>query len=185
MFNYTPIRMGLILIYFLLCNACGAPADTSQQSAAGNENVTGDVNFVGGGTSAPEIPKEEEPYRSPTLSADPPPESLTRAPSIEQARRIAQGNNKYKIMAWFHGKDCVECPDIERKILADPDVIKASKNWIYVFIDVDVNPDRSEYYLKGGDPPAFMALDAGGYVYRKNFGVVTKDQFLTMLTDWR
>ena len=177
--------MVFILVYFLMCGACGKPADTTQQSTAGNENVASDPNNLGGGTAAPEITKDVEPYHSPTLSGGPPPVSLTRAPSIEQARRIAEGNNKYKIMAWFHGKDCVECPDIERNVLADPDVIKASENWIYVFIDVDVNPDRSEYYLKGGDPPAFMALDSGGYVYERKFGTVTKDEFLTMLTDWR
>jgi len=185
MFYYAPVRMAVILVYFLTLSACGAPADTGQESTAAGENVAGDINFIGGGTAAPEITPEEEPYHSPTLSAGPPPESLTRASSIEQAKRTAQSNDKYKIMVWFHGADCVDCSEIEREILNDPDVINAASNWIFVFIDVDKNPERANYFLNNGDPPAFVAIDAYGATLRKKFGMVTKEEFLTMLQIWR
>jgi len=186
MFNYTPIRMGLILIYFLLCTACGAPAETPQEEPAADDGtLAGDVNFIGGGTAAPEMPADDEPYHSPTLSSGPPPETLTRAPSIEQATRILGNNNRLKIMVWFYGDECFDCREFERDVLADKDVIAASKDWIYVFVDVDINADRAEYYLTGGSPPAFMAMDAGGNVYRKRFGIVTKEEYLAILLDWR
>jgi len=186
MLNHSAARIAVILLYFIVCTACGNPRDTGAQSSNPPSDVStaDNVNFLGGGTNPPEIPRQEEPYHSPTLSTPPPPTALTWVPSIGQAVRIIERDDKLKILAWFRSSSCVDCPAIERDVFANPDVIAASKGWVFVKVDVDANKEAAEYYLAGASPPAFLAIDKKGNTYRRKFGTVTVEEFVTMLKTW-
>ncbi len=178
--------MAFILVFFLICTACGKPADQATQSSnqANDDLIATDVNFIGGGTQAPELIEEEEPYRSPTLSTPPPPTTLNWAPSIQHAMNAAEKNERYRIMAWFTNKNCIDCPVIERNVFTDGDVISASRDWIFVEIDTDKNLDAAEYYLAGASPPAFLAMDKLGHAYKRYYGSITAEDFKTLLETW-
>lgn len=185
--TFSAVRILVILVYFLICTACGSPGDQPAQAddQSDSNGVATDINFIGGGTQSPDIEPEEEEYRSPTLSTDPAPTELTWLSTIEQAVRMAENDNLMKICVFFHNADCVDCPVIERDVLTDPEVISNSRNWLFVKIDTGRNPDRTRYYLQGADPPAFVFLDKLGNQYKKYIGTVSVDEFVTMLTTWR
>jgi len=80
--------------------------------------------FYRGGTQSPDIEPEEEPYRSPTLSTQPPPTELNFFSTIEQAVRVAEGNDRYRICVFFFNDECDECRTIEQTVFLDPEVVK-------------------------------------------------------------
>jgi len=170
-------------MYFLLCSVCGAPADdTATSEDTDSEGATAsDINFIGGGSQTPDLEPEEEPYRSITLSTDPPPTSLTWIPTIEQAVRLAERDRNIKIIVWAVSEACVECQAIERDVLTNTDVIAVSRNWYFVKLDVDRNPDKAEYLLHGADPPALVFLDNQGYEYDRYYGAFTAEELEGML----
>jgi thiol:disulfide interchange protein len=188
MFKFSIARMIVVLLYFTLCSACGKPASQPQPTPDGENGTTSradDINYVGGGTQAPEPLQKEEEYRSPTISREPAPTNLRWAPSIGAAVRITEdGNNNYKIIVWFTGSGCVDCTAIEQDIFKDADVLANSRRWIFVRVNVDDDPEQSEYYLKEADPPAFVFLDQRGLEYRQHIGIVTKEEFVSMLMTW-
>lgn len=185
MLNYTSARLIFILAFFLFCSACGGGTEQpSDQPVEDEGRVADDVNYLGGGTQAPEREEEEEEYRSPTLSSDPPPTALTWVSSVEQATATARRDERKKVIAWFVNDRCNECRDIEREVLQNPDVIAESRRWLFVRIDTDDNPEAARYYLSGGSAPAFAFIDKYGAVYRRYFGSVTPEEFVTMLRTW-
>lgn len=187
MYTFSPLRILVILVYFTVCTACGQPADQpSQNGSEADENPSAtDVNFIGGGMQPPDIEQEEEPYRSPTLSMLPPPTELNFFSTIEQAVRMADSDDRYRICVFFYNDDCDECRTIMQEVFQDNDVIKETRYWLFVKIDTDTNRDRTQYYIQGAEPPAFIFLDKTGNGYRKYFGPVTSGEFITMLTTWR
>ncbi len=183
MFNYSFVRIAVVTMYFLLCSACGTPADdpSSDQDSEDNGLTATDINFVGGGSQTPDLEPEEEPYRSPTLSGDPPPTMLTWIPTIEQAVRLAEHDRDIRIIVWAVSESCDECPGIERDVFTDPDVIAVSREWYFVNLDVDRNAEQAEYLLHGADPPALVFLDNHGYEYDRYYGTFTAAELENML----
>lgn len=185
MFHYTPIRIILILVYFLFCTACGAPSEQPpDQPLAEGERVADDVNFLSRGTQPPSMEEEEPEYRSPTLSTAPPPTALTWVSSVEQAAATAKRDGHKKVIGWFVSDNCPECREIEEDVLQNPDVAAESRRWLFVRINTDRDPEAANYYLSGGSAPAFTFIDQNGGVYRRYFGSVTPEEFITMLKTW-
>lgn len=187
MHTSSPIRILVILVYFMVCTACGSPSEQADQNAnaADQDSSATDINFIGGGSQTPDIEPEEEPYRSPTLSTLPPPTELNFFSTIDQAVRTAQNDDRYKICLFFYNSDCDECRTIEQTVFQDPDVVSITRYWLFVKVDTELNEDRAQYYIQDGEPPAFVFLDKTGNSYRKYFGTVTSEEFITMLTEWR
>ncbi|MCX6644818.1 MAG: hypothetical protein NTY09_00450 [bacterium] len=187
MYTFSPIRLLVIMVYFLACTACGQPAgQTAQNSSDADQGSTAtDINFIGGGTQAPDIQPVEEPYRSPTLSTLPPPTELNFFSTIDQAVRIAEGDDRYRICVFFFNNECDECRTIEQTVFLDPEVVKLTRYWLFVKVDSDQNQDLTNYYIQGAEPPAFVFLDRTGNEYRKYFGPVSSEEFITMMTGWR
>lgn len=185
------IRYSLIaflLVAFILAAGCGGSrgqTDSEEDESATRETTADDINFIGGGTQAPEPIAEEQPYDSPFISDTHAPTTLNWQPSVGQAVRVAEGDNKYKIIVWFRSNECVDCLGIEREIFTNKDVLANSKRWLFVKIDTELMPDSAEYYLHGADPPALVFLDKLGNEYRRLYGTFTKDEFVTMLRTWR
>jgi thioredoxin-related protein len=185
MLNFTPVRFLIILLYFVACTACGKAPEVQTDTEAEDGTTATDVNFLGGGTQAPEIEPEEPEYRSPSLSTPPPPTTIAWYPTIEQAVRVAQRNENKKIIVWFRNNECSDCITVEREVFTDPDVIALTRRWLFVKIDTDRMPERAEYLLAGGEPPAFVFLDENGNGYRHHYSSVTSEEFMTMLREWR
>jgi len=183
MFNFAPVRMFIILLYFLTCTACGHPADEPGQADEPVDNSTyaSDVNFIGGGTQTPDVQPVEEPYHSPTLSTPPPPSNLTWLSSIEQAVRMSERNNRYRVILWLRNEGCDECAQIERDVFTDTDVISKSRYWYFVKVDTDRNPEAALDLLHGADPPALVFLDNRGYEYDRFYGTFSAAELATML----
>jgi len=172
----------------MVCTACGRPADRNASGGSSDDEgrTATDINYIGGGTQAPETEEGTSEYRSPTLSSAPPPTSLTWASSIDQAVRLAQRDERKRVIAYFYSENCADCRTIERDVFANPDVIAASRNWVFVKVDSEKNPELSEYYMtSSGSPPAFCFVDKMGHTYRRYFGLVTPEEFVTMLRTWR
>jgi hypothetical protein len=187
MFRFSVVRMAAIMLYFMACTVCGCPAHKPppvEQNLPVSTAEATDINFIGGGTQAPVIEDDNE-YRSPTLSTAPPPTSLTWISSIDQATRLAERDNNTKVILWFRNDACSDCLSFERDVLTNPDVIGASAHWLFVKVDTERNEDRAEYYLHGADPPALVFLDKLGHEYRRQYGAVTPEEFVTMLRTWR
>jgi hypothetical protein len=147
-------------------------------------STANDVNFIGGGTQHPEYTPEERPYVSPSTGLTPPKTSLSWVADINAAVRMLESDPHSRVMVWFRNNNCEDCLAIERNIFTDPDVAAASRKWLFVRIDTDVNRDRADYYLHGADPPALRALDKMGNVYRSYNGTFTKEDLISMLTTW-
>jgi thiol-disulfide isomerase/thioredoxin len=185
MLKHTPIRILFIVMYFLFCTACGAPSNQTQEQPAEDEGrVADDVNYLGGGTQPPSTEEEEPAYRSPTLSTAPPPTSLTWVSSVDQAAATARRDGHKKVVAWFVKNNCPDCREIEEDVLQNPDVAAESRRWLFVRINLDRDPEAGDYYLSGGTAPAFAFIDQNGGVYRRYFGSVTPEEFITMLKTW-
>jgi thioredoxin-related protein len=186
MHTFSPIRVLVIMVYFLACTACGQPSgQAAQNNGDSNQgSAATDINFIGGGTQAPDIQQEEQPYRSPNIDSLPPTE-LNFFSTIDQAVRIAGNDNRYRICVFFYNNECDECTTIEQVVFLDPEVIRISKYWLFVKVDASQNRDLTNYYIQGAEPPAFVFLDRTGNEYRKYFGTVSTEEFLTMLNNWR
>ena len=187
MFRFSAFRIAVMLSYFTLCAACGhpTPPNTNQTpQEASTTSTAGDVNFIGGGTQAPELTQEPEAYHSPSNISGPP-SALAWVSDIDAAVRRADRDRNLKIILWFRNTDCTECLQIEQNIFTDPDVLAVSDNWLFVKLDTAVNPDRANYYLHGASPPAMRFLDQMGHEYRRYNGAFTKEEFITMLQTWR
>ena len=76
MLNFTPVRIAIILLYFVACTACGKPPEVQTGTEPESSTIASDINFIGGGTQAPDIEPDEQEYRSPTLSTPPPPTTI-------------------------------------------------------------------------------------------------------------
>jgi thiol:disulfide interchange protein len=177
----------LIAIGFVLTAFCASCSNRGKQVAKAPEqplSTANDVNFIGGGTQPPEYTPEERPYDSPMTNPAPPKTSLSWVADINAAIRMAEADRHYRIMVWFRNNACEDCIAIERNVFTDPDVAAASRRWLFVRLDTDVNRERAEYYLHGADPPALRALDRLGHQYRSYNGVFTKEDLISMLTTW-
>jgi thiol:disulfide interchange protein len=184
MLRFSIVRIALVLIYFMLCAACGKPSNRPANTNQGALSTAGDVNFIGGGTQPPNITPAEEPYHSPS-NLPSQPTALSWVSDINAAIQMAQRDRGYKIILWFRNSECAECVTIERDVFTHPDVLAASDRWIFVKIDTSLNSDRADYYLHGADPPALRFLDQQGHEYRSYNGTFTKDELVTMLRTWR
>lgn len=188
MFNYSVIRMIVILLYFTLCSACGNPADTDtpvEENGDDGTTTASDINYIGGGTQAPDPIEREREYQSPMMSRDPTPTRLNWVASVGQATRAAgEANSNYKIILWFTNDECVGCTTVERDVFTDPTVLANSRKWLFVKMDTERNEDRVQYYLGDADAPAFVFLDKRGNEYRKYFGIVNAEEFANMLLIW-
>ncbi|HDS30856.1 MAG TPA: thioredoxin family protein [Firmicutes bacterium] len=187
MFRYSIARMIVLLLYFTLCSACGKPApqpDSGTADTGETGSRASDINYLGGQTIGGDTEAKPEEYRSPMMSGDPPPTRLNWAPSVGVAVRSAEQQNKYKIIVWFTSKDCIDCMTIEQEIFKDSEVLANSKNWIFVRMDCDNDPDQCNYYLAGASPPAFAFLDQRGQKYRQHIGMLTTEEFVYMLKTW-
>ncbi|HEX9744393.1 MAG TPA: hypothetical protein VGB30_03105, partial [bacterium] len=127
--THPVIRISLILIYFTLCQACGAPDNAPEQAA--QSNVATDVNYIGGGTQAPYETQEPE-YNSPMIPDDHVPTALAWAGSIRQAISLAGSDRKYRIIVWFENQNCAECNQVRTDVFNDPDVIAETRYWLFV-----------------------------------------------------
>src|SRR3990172_8425951 len=95
----TMFRMGLILMYFMLLGACGGPKDSAPPESQDDGGVAaGDINFIGGGTQAPEENLQEHDYQSPFIDKKNTPTSLKWVSSINQAKDLAGKDRKYRII---------------------------------------------------------------------------------------
>ena len=181
-------RIAFLLICFMVCSACGKPRDTSPKAAAEQPKSTGtasDINFIGGGSQIPEPPPQDRPYNSAATGMEENPTSLSWAPDVNMALRIANKNRDYKIIVWFRNPECPDCVKIEREVFTDPGVIRASHKRLWVKLDTGVNRDQAQYYLHGADPPALVFLDINGNEFRHYYGSFTKEDLVSMLTNWR
>jgi thiol:disulfide interchange protein len=186
MSRYTQIAV--VLVCFIFAAACGGSRGepgTDTDKSGSTESTAGDINFIGGGTQAPQPRVEDRPYDSPFISDTQIPSTLNWQASVDQAVRTAGGDNKYKIILWFRSDECIECLQIEREIFTDNDVLANSRKWLFVKVDTKVTPEAGEYYLHGADPPALVFLDKQGNEYNRHYGAFTKDEFVTMLRTWR
>lgn len=192
MFRFSIFRLAVLAAYFLLCMACGQPRakvkvpgiENQGNPDTGSVSTSSDINFIGGGSQAPEPANNPAPYDSPFISLKPDPTSLMWVSDISEAIRLAK-RGKYKIIVWFRKQGCAECIAIERNIFTDPEVFKVSRPWLFVKIDTEVNKDRAEYYLQGADPPALVFLDREGHEYKRYFGAFTRDELISMMTHWQ
>ncbi len=186
MFRYSYARITLILTYFLICSACGAPRDdTSADDQPDSQTSTAsDINFIGGGSQLPDPVEEERPYDSPMIDTEAPPTRLNWSRSIRSAIRAAGERGDRKIIVWFTNPDCVECQAVEQDVFTHEDVLANSKRWIFVRLDTDQSRDQAQYYLHGSEPPALVFLDQRGNEYRRFHGTVTVEEFVNMLIIW-
>lgn len=185
MFHYTYLRVALILLYFTLCSACGGPPEEAETDPGDTTPQATDINYVGGGTQAPDTIQEPPPYDSPFISADPTPTSFVWVGDIRQAITMVQDDRSLRILVWFENRNCTECNTIKSEIFTDEDVLKSSRNWLFVLMDTERDRNQSDYMLGDADPPAVIMLDSSGNEYRRYIGTFDKEQFLTMLRDWR
>jgi hypothetical protein len=187
MFHFSTFRIAILLLYFTFCSACGKTSDKNpkvQTEPQGSTSSASDINYIGGGSKMPEPVVTEKPYNSESTGPVEQLTSLTWAPDVESAIRIAEGNKNYKIIVWFRNAGCKECVKIEQEIFTDADVVKAGKNRLWVKIDTDVNKDQADYYLHGAGAPALLFLDRTGHEYRSYFGAFSKSDMMGMLTNW-
>jgi thioredoxin-related protein len=128
-------------------------------------------------------PKKEE-YKSEYIKGTHKPTRLLWAGSIEQALQMTGEKSKKKTIVYFASeKPCEECRYIEEKIFTDARVLKYSDRWIFVRVDVDLQPDLAKYHHIDS-VPAFKFLDHMGHAYRTQTGLVTPEQFAEMLLTW-
>jgi len=184
--SIAPVRILLILAFFLTCSACGS-SDEPEQSATTDTGTTEatDVNYLGGGTAPPDTSPDPEEYRSPVISMPPPPTEISWAPSVDHAIRTAQRDEDKRILVWFRNDECGDCIMMERDVFTDPDVIAATRDWLFVRVNTEQMEEGSEYLLAGSQPPAMVFLDKMGNSYRKYNGTVDSEQFINMLRTWR
>ena len=184
-------RKAYFIIILVLCLGvpfCNRPKEKTpgpSDQPPEDSKVATDINFIGQGTQSPDLSGNEKPYHSPTLSTPPPPTSLKWTASIQSAINIANKDNQYKIFVWFSSKNCEECITIERDVFTNKEVLKNSGKWLFVKLDAERDKNETEYYLKGGAPPAILCLDMMGHAYRKQFGPVTVEEMVTILQTWR
>lgn len=165
--------------------ACGkAPDKTPSATQDSTVQQSGDINFIGGGTQAPESTVDDT-YHSPGMKYKPTRTSLNWVSNLDQAVRLIQTDRKKRIIVWFENDKCVECKNIRQTIFSDPDVIAASENWIFVSYNTEINKKESEYMLKEADPPVLIFIGHTGNEYRRRIGTFTKDEFIYMLNNYR
>jgi len=124
-------------------------------------------------------------YQSPYIRHLPKPSRLVWAGSVEQAIQMTKGEkNKKKAIVYYASQaPCEECRKIEEKVFTDPTVIKNSAKWVFVRVNVDVQPDLAKYnHIE--KVPAFQFIDNKGHAYRTYEGSVTPEQFADMLLTW-
>ena len=132
-------------------------------------------------------PATEE-YESGVISKKKDPSRL-RWVSFNQALKMTHGEKtKLKAILYFASKaPCKECEILEEEIFTDPQVLKLSKRWVFVRINIDVNKVIAEEY-KITSVPAFKALDHFGHDYKTHVcetdGPIDLEKFRWMLQYW-
>ena len=100
------------------------------------------------------------------------------------ATAVATIKSKKKVVVYFASqKQCVDCRYIEENVFTDAQVLKNSTKWIFVRVNVDLQPDLAKYHFVDS-VPTFKFLDYGGHAYRTHIGKVTPEQFAEMLLTW-
>lgn len=128
-------------------------------------------------------PPEQE-YKSDYIEGSKQPSRLMWAGSVEQALQMTGEKSKKKTIIYFASqKPCAECRYIEEKVFTDAQVLKYSGRWLFVRINVDIQPDLAQYHHIE-NVPAFKFLDHLGHAYKTYTGIVTPEQFAEMLLTW-
>lgn len=128
-------------------------------------------------------PPEQE-YKSDYIKGSKKPTRLMWAGSVEQALQMTGPKSKKKTIIYFMSQtSCSECKYIEETVFNDERVIKNSDRWLFVRVNVDLQPDLAKYH-NIESVPAFKFLDHLGHGYRTHVGTVTPEQFAEMLLTW-
>lgn len=108
--------------------------------------------------------------------------------TLEQAHtllRQAQSRNK-KVLVDFYADWCLDCKRMQRTTFTEAAVHSALEDWVLIEADVTVTNSDSEELKQFFDvfgPPAtvFIQGDGSEYVDLRQYGYMTKDQFLAII----
>ena len=105
--------------------------------------------------------------------------SITWLTSYDKALTKAKAENK-PIMIDFYADWCVACKQLDKNIYASPDVIKKSKDFINLKVNIDKEQDIAARY-KAYFLPTLIFLDGNGKVLWRLEGVATTSYFIDSL----
>jgi thioredoxin-related protein len=125
-----------------------------------------------------------EPYSSEYVKKMPTPERLNWVGLDQALQMIRNERSRTKAVVYFGSKSpCEACEKIEKFVFTDPQVLKYSKNWVFVRVDYDVQKNTAKYYHID-KVPAFKFLDNRGFAYKTFIGPVNAEDFAEMLLIW-